>query len=374
MKRHSTPTHETLILLEKMGLRPPGILTVAITGACNLLCSHCWVGAGTDRSAGHIPAETVHRLLADLAELGGTGVRFTGGEPLCHPDWFAFMQTAKACGFSRILLQTNGMLVKPEDAGALGNLDLPGLSLQVSLDGASAASHDLVRGAGSFQSALKGIRLLVEGGLSQQVTIFFTEMRHNLEEIPALLELADELGIGSVITGSLVECGRGAACSTVSPATPDQYQMLLDRYETDSRFRKLYEQLGTVAAIEWLTADAKREECCTFAENPYLTPNGILYPCLLCHTDAYAVSGLFQKGLAAALAEAAPLWAELLQTSRSRADAHAECRDCPGRTACAGGCMGRAWGSCGDLLAVDDRCRTRRAIYQRRLKHSQPSH
>ncbi|MFH1027924.1 MAG: SPASM domain-containing protein [Pseudomonadota bacterium] len=107
-----------------------------------------------------------------------------------------------------------------------------------------------------------------------------------------------------------------------------------------------------------------REDCCTFVENPYLTPSGRLYPCLLCHTDEYSVTGVFEKGLAASLAEGAKLWSSLLCISRCRADAIPECRDCPGKLSCAGGCMGRAWGSFENLLAADDRCESRRAIYQ----------
>jgi hypothetical protein len=37
--------------------------------------------------------------------------------------------------------------------------------------------------------------------------------------------------------------------------------------------------------------------------------------------------------------------------------------NCPGRLVCGGGCMGRAWGSRGSLLAADDRCELRRTIY-----------
>jgi radical SAM protein with 4Fe4S-binding SPASM domain len=191
-------------------------------------------------------------------------------------------------------------------------------------------------------------------------------MRHNLEELPEVIELAAELGIGSVVTGTLVQGGRAAEGSLVSPPTRDQYLRLLDRYDAEPRFRKLYEKIGKVAALEWRAAVAPRTECCTFVENPYLTPTGRLYPCVLCHADAFAVAGVFEKSLSDAFAEGAPLWSSLLQISRSRADTLAECQDCPGKLNCAGGCMGRAWGSCGDLRAADDRCETRRTIYHRK--------
>jgi radical SAM protein with 4Fe4S-binding SPASM domain len=362
---------EAAEILKRAGLRPPKTLTLAITGACNLACSHCWVEAGTSSSAAHVPERTLRRLIEEFAALGGEGIRLTGGEPLCHPGCLGLLRFARALGLGGVSLQTNGMLFRAEEVAALRELDFPGLSIQISLDGATASTHDLVRGEGAFQGVLDGLRQLVEGGLAPRLTLFFTEMHHNLEEIPAVLELAADLGIGSVVTGTLVLGGRAAEGSLVSAPTQDQYLRLLDRYDAEPRFRELYEKIGKVAALEWRAAETPRTECCTFVENPYLTPTGRLYPCVLCHADAFAVSGVFEKNLADAFAEGAPLWSSLLQISHSRADALAECRDCPGGLVCAGGCMGRAWGSCGDLRAADDRCELRRTIYHR--KHGPPA-
>lgn len=356
--------HESMNILRCHGLRPPRTLTIALTGVCNLGCSHCWVMAGESASAPHVPEETLARLVDEFAALGGEGVRFTGGEPLCHPAWLGLMQRARSAGLSGVSLQTNGMLLSSAAVAALRRFDFPGLSIQISLDGASAVTHDLVRGEGAFAAAVAGIRRLVDGGLARRVTIFFTEMRHNLQELPDLLELAHSLGVGGVVSGSLVLCGR-AAEGVVAPPEAEHYHRLLDRFEADPRFRELYERIGTVAALEWGEGEALREECCTFAENPYLTPHGLLYPCLMCHADPFAVSGVMEKGLAEAFAEGAPLWSALLEISRTRIEALAECRECPGRQKCAGGCMGRAWGSCGDLQAPDDRCQLRREVYWR---------
>jgi radical SAM protein with 4Fe4S-binding SPASM domain len=355
---------EALKILGQKGLRPPKRLTIAITGACNLTCCHCWVGAGSSSAAAHVPERTLRRLIEEFVALGGEGIRFTGGEPLCHPAWLKLLQFGRSIGLGDVSIQTNGMLLTADAVAALGALDFPRLSLQISLDGATAPTHDLVRGEGAFDGALAGLRLLVQGGLAQQVTIFFTEMRHNLAEIPPLLQLANDLGIGSVVTGALVLCGRAAEESLVAPPELDQYQQLLQRFDADPGFRELYEKIGNVAALEWRQESAPRTECCTFVENPYLTPDGNLYPCVLCHVDAFAVAGVFGKNLAAAFAEGATLWSSLLQTSHCRAEANPACQDCPGRLVCAGGCMGRAWGSHGDLLAADDRCELRRSVYR----------
>ena len=354
-----SPLEQTLQLA---GLRPPQTLTIAITGACNLSCSHCWVEAGESASAGHVSSQTVARLIGEFAALGGSGLRLTGGEPLCHPDWLDLLRLAVASGFGAVALQTNGMLLNERSAAALGELDFPGLSIQLSFDGATAATHDLVRGSGAFDQLLHGARSLVGAGLGRRIAIFFTEMAHNLEEIPRLLELADGLGVGSVATGALVLCGRASEGSPVSPPEPDQYLRLLDRFDADPVLSALYRRLAKVAALEWRRGGAPREEACTFVENPYLSAAGKLYPCVLCHADPYAVTGLFDKSLAEAFAEGAPLWSKLLQASERRPEEIDKCRQCSERLTCAGGCLGRAWGSCGEIMAPDDRCQARLAV------------
>ncbi|WP_306532563.1 radical SAM/SPASM domain-containing protein [Geobacter sp.] len=357
------PTVALDILREK-GLLPPETLTLAITGTCNLRCHHCWVDAGSSGTAPAVPTRTLLRLLEEFGALGGGGVRFTGGEPLCHPGWLELVRSARAIGYRSVSLQTNGMLFTEHNVAALKELDFPGLAIQISLDGATAPIHDLVRGRGAFAGALDGIRRLRDGGLGKRITLFMTEMRHNLEEIPALLHLASELEIGSAVTGSLVRCGRAAQDSPVAPPTLEQYELLLRRFDSDPSFRELYERIGNVAALEWRRETAPRTECCAFVQNPYLTPDGRLYPCVLCHVDRYAVFGVLQKDLASAFVEGAPLWDTLKKMSQCRAGANAACRECPGRLTCAGGCMGRAWASSGALLAVDDRCEVRQALYR----------
>jgi radical SAM protein with 4Fe4S-binding SPASM domain len=357
--------YEALAILHSHGLRPPRVLTLAITGACNLACRHCWVEAGGEAPARHVPERTVRRLIEEFRYLDGEGVCLTGGEPLCHPSWLKLLQFCRSVGIDDVALQTNATLFDSETVAALRDLNFRRLSIQVSLDGAGAATHDLVRGEGAFGRTMAGLGLLIRGGLAGCVSIFFTEMRHNLMEIPELLELSNSLGVGAVVTGTLVLHGRAGTSGVEQPGA-DQYLHLLERFDADQRFRELYEKLGSVAALEWSREHAPRTECCTFVENPYLTPEGKLYPCVLCPADNYAVAGVFGRNLAAAFAGAAPLWSALAQKSSIRVDGLSQCRDCAGIHTCAGGCMGRAMATCGDPCAADDRCALRRLIYERK--------
>src|SRR5512146_268375 len=116
---------ETLEILREKGLRQPRTLTLAITGACNLKCLHCWVDSGMPSSATHVPEHTLRRLVKEFAELGGERIRFTGGEPLCHPGWLNLVRCARSIGLRGMSLQTNGMLLTDEHVTALRNLDFP---------------------------------------------------------------------------------------------------------------------------------------------------------------------------------------------------------------------------------------------------------
>lgn len=347
----------------QIDVRAPRILTIALTGVCNCSCRHCWAASGRSPVPARVAGAALCRLLEEFAALGGEGVRFTGGEPLCHPEWLDVMRYSRSLGFRALFLQTNGMLLTDQHAEALSGLDFPGLTIEISMDGATAKTHDLLRGDGAYAGALEGIKKLVQHGMARRIALFMTEMRHNLMDIPAILEFAVQMGVASFSSGAVVRCGSAAVESAATAPGIGQYLELLDRYEQDPRFRELYQKIGRVAAIEWRSGRATRSEGCTFIEHPYLTADGTLYPCVLCHAEPFSVTGVFQKGLAAACAEGAPMWAELVRLSRERGCSLSVCLSCAGREACSGGCMGRAWGSYGDLMAPDDRCEVRRAIY-----------
>jgi radical SAM protein with 4Fe4S-binding SPASM domain len=356
-------TYPSSIGSNRANIRPPATLTLAITSRCNLSCSHCWVEAGQQAEAFHVPEWLLLNMVEQFLTLGGEHIRFTGGEPLLHPGWLRVMQFASTIGLDAITLQTNAMLLTERKVSQLRRSHLPGLSIQISLDGATASSHDRVRGSGAFAAALQGIRLLVQEGFGDRITVTFTEMRHNLEEFPKLLQLAEELKVAAVVAGTLIKGGRAAGCAELVPPDSSQYARLIERYDNDRAFRSRYDAMGSMAALTWRNGDTLRDTCCTFAEHPYLTPDGRLYPCLFCHADEYTVHGVYENGLEAALSEGAELWSPLLEISRRRAAALVQCRDCPGAAVCVGGCMGRAWSSCGSLWAPDDRCEQRRAIY-----------
>jgi radical SAM protein with 4Fe4S-binding SPASM domain len=352
------------------GLRPPTALTVAITGACNLRCKHCWIDAGTPTSAGHVDPAPLLQLVDDFVALGVEALWITGGEPLAHPELAAILSHCCAAPSVRTVgLQTNAGRLDRARVAALRALPGEKLRVAVSLDGASARAHDRVRGPGSHAATLAGAARLVEAGLGGRTTLAFTEMRHNIDEAPLLLDLAEHLGVSGVVAGTLVCAGR-AVRSPLEPPTPEQYRAQVSRYGEDLQFRERYERLATFPAIEWWKGRfVARGEPCTFMDHPYVASGGTLHPCRMCHAEAFAVERVFERPLEAALEEAIPKWVELRSLARSRPRDAPECRACAAAFQCGGGCVGRVLASGAGLGAPEDRCALRKAVHAVPARH-----
>ncbi len=361
----SFSAQEVLRRIENSGLRKPTHLTYMITDTCNLRCRHCLLDCTPDAGARQVPKEALVGIIASFARLGGKRLMLTGGEPLLHPDWLEILSFA-CCKeeFSEVCLQTNATLLSESDVDALSRLADSRLCLQVSLEGASADTNDAVRGEGSFDRIIEGLHRLAKAGLGPNTRLAFTEMRHNIHELPRMFELVKEIGIGRLITGTIVSRGRAAKGDMLAMPTPAQYQCLLDRYHSDAQFRSMYRERGNISAIEWYEWKSKAaEHTCSCIETPFISASGRMYPCVMLLSDKYSVENVHSRGLEEAIISALPLWSRVQEMHRRRwADIKA-CEECPGMAHCKGGCMGRAYAAHGDFMSPEDRCPLRRAVY-----------
>ena len=356
---------ELLNRIAGCGLLTPVMLTLAVTNGCNLKCGHCWPDSRSHIDTPPVPSPVLQRLIQDFADLGLERIIITGGEPFTHPDWLEIVSCCcEQPGFEKVRIQTNATLLNRAIVRALVSLGFEGLSVQVSLEGATAETHDRIRGPGSFERSLRGLRLLTEAGLGEQTLVAFTEMRHNFGELPDLLDLVGSLGIGRLVSATLVPGGRALQTDQITPPEPSQYRSLLDRYHADAHFRARYAELGNIAALEWYAGKSHPSpHVCTCMENPYITGDGRMYPCVLFQADRLAAHNVHERSMEEVIREALPVWAEMKELSRRRPVELKECQSCPGRPHCGGGCMGRAYAAHGTPMSVEDRCDLRRAVY-----------
>jgi SynChlorMet cassette radical SAM/SPASM protein ScmF len=187
---------------------------VYLTGGCNLACQHCWIAPTYQAhggTGGHLDYDLFALAIEEGLPLGLSSVKLTGGEPLIHPDFVKFVDLIREKELG-LVIETNGTLMTESLAHYLKkNSTLSHIS--VSLDGATAATHDPFRGVkGSFDKAVQGIRYLVEAGFHPQVIMSL----HigNVDEIEALVRLAESIGAGSVKFNLIQSTGRGEAMTT----------------------------------------------------------------------------------------------------------------------------------------------------------------
>ncbi len=170
-----------------------------LTGTiCNIACRHCFISCGPDET--RVPmmdAARVRHFLAEAEALGARDYYFTGGEPMMHPEFWPLVDDALARGPLTVL--TNGLYLD-DDSAARARRAFDGarysFDLRVSLDGMSAAENDPVRGKGTFEQIVAGIRALAHVGLSPAITV--VEHRAGLaasDARAAFLDFARGLGL-----------------------------------------------------------------------------------------------------------------------------------------------------------------------------------
>ncbi|MEM7481135.1 MAG: radical SAM protein [Acidobacteriota bacterium] len=140
---------------------------------CNLACNHCFISCSpTNRTHEMMSLAEVEGYLVEAVELGVKEYYFTGGEPFLNPAMEAILEATLAVGPANVL--TNGLLLDSERCArlrALQDASEYSLDLRVSLDGFDAASNDPIRGEGSFERVLNGVRNLLAAGLNPVLTV-----------------------------------------------------------------------------------------------------------------------------------------------------------------------------------------------------------
>ena len=176
-----------------------------VTRRCNLKCVHCYAHAKNTAFDNELSTEQGKELINDLAGFGSPVMLFSGGEPLVRKDLPQLAAYAVEKGM-RAVISTNGTLITPTMARTLKEIGLSYVG--ISLDGMQEV-NDRFRGVnGAFKSALEGIKNSQEAGI--KVGLRFTVNKFNVDEIPKIFQLLEEMDIPRVCFYHLVYAGRGS--------------------------------------------------------------------------------------------------------------------------------------------------------------------
>jgi radical SAM protein with 4Fe4S-binding SPASM domain len=188
-------------------------IAIELTASCNQRCDYCYnewrEDGGKALQGGQSAMELRSKVLARVDKLLSafefSRATLTGGEPLSHPEFFRVAARLREQGV-QVQVISNGTLVSDAIARQLAEVGIA--SVQVTLNGADAESHEAHVGRGFFERTLRGVRALVAHGVPVVGCIVVT--KKNAGQVDKILDLWSELGVSRVALSRFSPAGYAA--------------------------------------------------------------------------------------------------------------------------------------------------------------------
>jgi radical SAM protein len=335
----------------------PFVLIWELTQACELACKHCRAEAEPHRHPDELTTEEAKALLDEAAAFGdGQLVVLSGGDPLARNDVTELVDYGTDQRLRMTMTPSGTNSLTPEKIQALADAGLRRMA--VSIDGASAASHDEFRQeTGSFEQTVEAARAAQEAGLPLQINT--TVCRETVEELPALRDLVADLGAVLWSVFFLVPVGRGAVLDPISPDRAERVMEWLCEIQDGTPFG-----IKTTEAPHYRRVALQQQ---ADSEDSGPASDGIGRRTGITAGDGFAfvshTGELFPSGFlpesAGNVREASlvDLYrdSELFRRLRDPDALEGKCGACPYRNVC-GGSRSRAYAHTGDPLESDPLC------------------
>ncbi|CAM3315913.1 SPASM domain-containing protein [Kibdelosporangium persicum] len=280
----------------------PKELQVEVTGACNLRCRMCLVryAPPVGRSEGALSYPAFRDLVDTLPEL--TKLTLQGlGEPLLAPHLLDMIRYATERRV-QVGFNSNGVLLNRQWAR---DLVAAGTSwVHISLDGATASTYEDVRHSttfkprpGQFDQVVANLRTLVAeraaaGATKPVIKLVFVAMRRNVAELPALVDLAADVGVDELwvqnLSHTFSDTDPAGHYSAIRAYTAEESLVAAEDQETS---RRAFAAAAAKAArrgldlrLPELTEQQVRDDAvgCTWPwESAYVTHRGEVQPCCM---------------------------------------------------------------------------------------------
>src|SRR3989338_6615004 len=174
----------------------PFRLYIEPTTRCNLQCRMCYQ-VTSQRPQKDLSFKNFLKILSQfpyLQDLQLQGI----GEPLLNPDIFIMAEYAKTKRI-RVGIFTNATLINSDMAEKIVDSGLDWINL--SLDAADPDIYQTVRKGARYGEVIQNIKVLTEikRRKTPKISIWFTAMKMNILQLPAIIGLAKKLGIKKVV-------------------------------------------------------------------------------------------------------------------------------------------------------------------------------
>ncbi|MFB6367316.1 radical SAM protein [Paenibacillus elgii] len=333
---------------------------------CNLACKHCWVESSpqADTSA-DLSIDEMLQTIERLKEINPSMVVLSGGEPLLKPGFTTIIQKLIDYGIN-FSVETNAVLLSPSIAELFASAKERGVYcwISVSLDGGTREAHEQIRGPGTFNRTLGGIRNLRERGVPFGVQIVINKV--NIHTIPELFQVGKQLGMKSkdnLISFAIVNpVGRGAEKSGELSLSFNDYveaYRLIDSNLDAFEGMVLVKVPPAAIPVGYIRSLMKhpRVRFLTTCSFPLLgiLPDGTLSVCALTGRDGSLTLGHLRED---SLKDVVREKIEPLRGSYERAELTGICADCVFKESCKGSCRAFAYSETGSFLGPHPLCNT----------------
>jgi heme b synthase len=344
----------------------PRVIAWEITRTCHLSCKHCRASATHGPYENELSTQECCEVLDDIATLARPIVILTGGEPMLREDVYDIAKYGTSLGF-RMVMAPCGLLIDEETAGKIKESGIQRIS--ISLDGAREETHDSFRGVpGAFKGALRGLKFAREAGVEFQINTTVT--KHNVAEVPQLLDLAIELGAAAFDVFLLVPTGRGKELVD-SEISPEQYEEMLNWVYVRSQDSPIPLKLTCAPHYQRVLRQrekGKKESAGRPAHGTGRPAHGsgrMAKGCMggqsfafISHTGRVQICGFLETECGDIRSQPfSHIWnnSGVFMEMRDLDSYHGRCGYCEFRMVC-GGCRARAYGITGDYLDEEPYC------------------
>jgi mycofactocin radical SAM maturase len=308
------------------GLDAPICLTWELTYACNLACVHCLSSSGR-RDPRELTTRQCMDVIDELERMQVFYVNIGGGEPTVRPDFWHLVDYATEHHVG-VKFSTNGVRIDAAVAARLASSDY--VDVQISLDGATAAVNDNVRGEGSYDTAIRAMQHLSEAGFTGfKISVVVT--RENVDQLDEFKAIADRYQAQLRLT-RLRPSGRGADVWEELKLFPAQQKQLYDwlvangdQVLTGDSFFHLAAFGDALPGLN--LCGAGRVVC-------LIDPVGDVYACPFAIHDSFKAGSVRETGGFQGVWRDSALFAELREPQSGGA-----CKSCHFFDSCRGGCM-----------------------------------
>jgi radical SAM protein with 4Fe4S-binding SPASM domain len=328
-----------------------------LTDRCNLRCKHCYLRdvliSSSEQAPHELGTEDCLKIVDQFEEAKVFFVTVLGGEPFCRPD---IMEILRYLGEKRFWtkITTNCTLIDENTAHDL--VDAGIREVFVSLEGPLAEVNDVIRGRGSFEKALKGIRHLQDFGMPFSIQMTISKV--NYKKIEDMADFCLRIGAEKIFFESFNDFpSKDHVSSFLNLERDNTYAVAQKIAEIRAEYPDGFISSDFDPVFGFLSPhpdssvkDRRVVRCGLGLTQVGILSNGDVIPCI--YMRDIVLGNLMEIRLSGI-----PITGEFKKIKTLRTltvdDIEGECRHCEWKYVCGGGCRGRAYLKYNDLSCPD---------------------